>query len=284
MIYDRDMNRYYEEKQFGKGFLKLLYSAAFKPVRPLFVSEGFSEFAFGVLEKSYSKQKIQKLMDENGIKGDDFHGYPYDSFRDFFLRRYKKEVLPDTDPKHVISPSDGKVSTYRVTEELKVKVKGRTYSVAELMGGNEAASLFAGGTLFVIRLSMDDCHRFIYTEDGRFSGRPFRKIKGLLHTVSSYSKNTPVLKENERRYSLLETVHGMVMVMEAGAMLVGRIRYHRTEHARKHAERGWFEPGGSTILLFYQKDIVYPDLDIIQETSAGNEVRVQMGERIGSYA
>lgn len=283
MIYDRARNCYYEEKQFGGGFLRLLYSGMLKPVRPLFLREGFSDLAYSMVEKGYNARRIEKLMAAAGINGELFQGYPFESFTEFFLRRYKKEALPEVRTRDVISPSDGKVRTYQVTEDLKVRVKGRSYSLAELMGGSEAAKLFRGGRLFIIRLSLDDCHRFIYTENGFFSGRPFRKIKGLLHTVSSYSEKAAVLKENERRYSLLETTNGMVMVMEVGAMLVGRIRYHRAEQARRYAERGWFEPGGSTIVLMYQKDIIRPDLDLIQETLAGNEVRVRMGERIGTY-
>lgn len=283
MIYDRARNCYYAEKQFGGGFLKLLYSGVMKPVRPWFLGEGFSDLAYGIVEKGYNPRRIKKLMVSADIDGELFHGYPFSNFTEFFLRRYKKEALPKVHYGEVISPSDGKVSTFQVTEDLKVRIKGQRYSLKELMGGSEAAQLFGGGRLFIIRLSMDDCHRFIYTEDGSFSGRPFRKIKGLLHTVSSLSETTAVLQENERRYSLLETAHGLVLVMEVGAMLVGRIRYHRTEQARRLAERGWFEPGGSTIILVYQKDIIRPDLDLIRETLAGNEVRVRMGERIGRY-
>lgn len=283
MIYDRARNCYYEEKQFGGAFLRLLYSGALKPVRPLFLREGFSELAYSMVEKGYGPRRIEKLMAKAGIDGSKFQGYPFRDFTEFFLRRYRKEALPPLKAGEVISPSDGKVRTYQVTEDLKVRIKGRPYSVAELLGGSESARLFAGGRLFLIRLSLDDCHRFIYTESGSFSGRPFQRIPGLLHTVSEYSGKAPVLKENERRYSLLETGHGMVLVMEVGAMLVGRIRYHRTEEARRGTERGWFEPGGSTILLIYQKDILRPDLDLIQETLAGNEVRVRLGERIGTY-
>ncbi len=217
MIYDRARNCYYEEKQFGGAFLRLLYSGALKPVRPLFLREGFSELAYSMVEKGYGPRRIEKLMAKAGIDGSKFQGYPFRDFTEFFLRRYRKEALPPLKAGEVISPSDGKVRTYQVAEDLKVRIKGRPYSVAELLGGSESARLFAGGRLFLIRLSLDDCHRFIYTESGSFSGRPFQRIPGLLHTVSEYSGKAPVLKENERRYSLLETGHGMVLVMEVGS-------------------------------------------------------------------
>ena len=93
-------------------------------------------------------------------------------------------------------------------------------------------------TLFLIRLSIHDSHRFIYTEKGAFSGKAFRRIPGVLHSLSPYSKREMVLQENERRYSFLETGHGLVGIMEVGAMMVGRIRYQRALKADRYEDRG----------------------------------------------
>lgn len=283
MIYDRSTKSYYKEKQFGGALLRLLYTDVFKTVRPFFLRPGFSDYSAQMVERSYTAKKIERLMTEHGIDPDQFEGYPFNNFREFFLRRYKKDALPKVNDHEIISPSDGKVMVFSISDSLRVKVKGKNYSVKELMGGSESANLFAGGQLFLIRLSLHDCHRFLYTEDGPFSGKALRRLPGVLHTVSAYSGKEPVLKENERCYSILETVHGLAGVMEVGALMVGRIRYRRAEEARRYKERGWFEPGGSTILLFYQKGMVRPDRDIIRETFAGNEVKIRMGERIGQY-
>lgn len=283
MIYDRSTKGYYREKQFGGSLLRLLYADAFRSFRPYFLRPAFSDRSARLVEKTYTAKKIQRLMDEHGINPGLFEGYPFNNFREFFLRKYKKEALSRANPQQIISPSDGKVTAFSISESLRVKVKDRTYSVKELMGGSESANLFAGGHLFLIRLAVHDCHRFIYTEDGQFSGKALRRVPGVLHTVSGYSNSEAVLKENERCYSLLETGRGLTAVMEVGALMVGRIRYRRAEEAVRYKERGWFEPGGSTILLFYQKGMALPDGDIIRETSAGNEVKIRMGERIGHY-
>lgn len=283
MIYDRTARTWYKEKQFGGALLKLLYSKAFKPLRPLFLRSGFSDLASEILERSYDRTKIDKLMATHGIDPNLFEGYPYENFRDFFERRYKKDAFVDALPTDVLSPSDGRVVTYPITEGLKVLVKGVSYSIKDLLGESEAANLFRGGQLFIIRLALADCHRFNYTESGPLNGKPVRRIPGLLHTVSAYSEREPVLRENERRFSLIESSHGLVAVMEIGALLVGRIHYHQTKSAVRSAERGWFELGGSTIVLLYQKDMIIADPDIIRETSAGNEVKVRLGERIGQY-
>ncbi len=283
MIYDRTTQSWYQEKPFGGPLLRLMYTNLLKPLRPLLVRPVFSDFASEFAAKHYDRKKIDEMIRAHGIQPGLFEGYPYDSFRDFFLRRYKKEHLPVTGEGDVISPSDGKVVVYPITDSLRVQVKGVSYSVRELLGGSDSANLFRGGQIYIIRLTLDDCHRFIYTENGQLGTKPFHKIRGVLHTVSSYSQREPVLKENERRYSIIETRRGILAVMEAGALMVGRIRYHRTRTAVRYAERGWFEPGGSTIILMYQKDMVIPDLDIVRETASGNEVRIRMGERIGAY-
>ena len=283
MIYNRVTKRYEFDRQFGGLFLKLLYSSFMKPLRGPFLTKDFSKNSAWLIEKFYTQKRIDQAMIQHKIEGSRFHGYPFKNFKDFFLRKYKQESLPQVGPKDLISPSDGKVTVYPINEQLKVKVKDREYTVRELFAGNDSSNFFGGGTLFLIRLSVHDCHRFIYTEKGVFSGQPLRKIPGLLHTVSSYSDGEMVLQENERWYSILETGHGLVGVMEVGAMMVGRINYHQVQEAIRYEERGWFEPGGSTILVFYQKGIAQPDMDIVRESSAGNEVKVSMGERIGRY-
>ncbi len=283
MIYHRVTKGYEKDRQFGGLFLKLLYSGFMKPVRGPFLTKDFSENSAWLMDKFYTQNRIDRAMRQHKIEGSRFQYYPFKNFRDFFLRKYKQESLPKVGPQDIISPSDGKVTVYSITEQLKVKVKDCEYTVRELFGGSDCSKFFGGGTLFIIRLSIHDCHRFIYTEKGVFSGPPVRKIPGLLHTVSSFSDGEMVLQENERRYSILETRHGLVGMMEVGAMMVGRIYYHHVQQAVPYEERGWFEPGGSTILVFYQNGIAQPDIDIVRESSKGNEVKVSMGERIGRY-
>lgn len=283
MIYNRVTKRYEKDRQFGGLFLKLLYSGLMKPVRRPFLTKNFSEKSAWLMEKFYTQNRIERTMIQHKIEASRYKDYPFKNFRDFFLRKYKQELLPKVGPRDIISPSDGKVTVYSITEQLQMKVKNREYTIRELLGDSDCANFFGGGTMFLIRLSIHDCHRFIYTEQGAFSGPPLRKIPGLLHTVSSFSKAEMVLQENERRYSILETGHGLVGVMEVGAMMVGRICYHHVEQAIRYEERGWFEPGGSTILVFYQKGIAQPDMDLVRESLSGNEVRVSMGERIGRY-
>jgi phosphatidylserine decarboxylase len=69
--------------------------------------------------------------------------------------------------------------------------------------------------------------------------------------------------------------------MEVGALCVGKIKNYISKKTIRGQEKGHFEFGGSTIIIFIKKDIVKVDQDIIENSSAGIETRVKQGERIG---
>ena len=94
----------------------------------------------------------------------------------------------------------------------------------------------------------------------------------------------PVFVENCREYTTIESSDfGKLVQMEVGAMLVGRIVNLEGEGiAERGKEKGYFEYGGSTIILLIKKDMVKIKDEIIQNSKAGIETPVKMGEMIGS--
>ena len=93
----------------------------------------------------------------------------------------------------------------------------------------------------------------------------------------------PIYKENTREYSLLRSRHfGTVLMMEVGALMVGKIENHsESSSVKRGQERGNFAFGGSTIILMIQKDKVLPDQDILKNSRRGIETRVHLGEKTG---
>ena len=165
-------------------------------------------------------------------------------------------------------------------------VKGFTYTVETLLKDSVLAKKFEGGYCFVLRLSVEDYHRYFYIDQGRQQKSVF--IKGRLHTVQpSALERRRVFTENCREYTVLETERfGTVAQIEVGAMMVGRIvNNHRGEHSfSRGEEKGRFEFGGSTIILLTQKGRVVPDEEFLTNTAADEETFVKCGERIGSAA
>ena len=139
---------------------------------------------------------------------------------------------------------------------------------------------FAGGKALIFRLSMDDYHHYCHIDSGRIKSSV--EIKGKLHTVSSISSKYKIYKENHRIVNVLDTDHfGKVIYIEVGALLVGRIKNNGLTVFEKGSEKGYFEQGGSTIVLFFEKDMINVDPDILEMSGNGIETKVRMGERIG---
>ena len=128
---------------------------------------------------------------------------------------------------------------------------------------------------------MDDYHRYCFIDDGTVTQT--KVIKGKLHTVSSLSKEYKIYKENHRVVSVLSTKHfGEVIHIEVGALLVGKIVNRNVQDFSKGEEKGFFEPGGSTIIQLFKKDAVQIDDDIVQQSLGNTETKVLYGEGVGS--
>ena len=98
------------------------------------------------------------------------------------------------------------------------------------------------------------------------------------------AEHAPIYKENSREYTIIESVNfGKILQMEVGALVVGKISNHHKDEYRhkKGEEKGFFEFGGSTIILLTQKDKINPSPDILENSGEDCETIVKMGEEIG---
>ena len=86
-------------------------------------------------------------------------------------------------------------------------------------------------------MTVDDYHRYCYVADGIKSSQ--KKIKGILHTVNPVANDAcPIYKMNAREYCLLKTeTLGTVLMMEVGALMVGKIKIMSRETAGSAVER-----------------------------------------------
>ena len=94
----------------------------------------------------------------------------------------------------------------------------------------------------ILRLTVDDCHHYCYPAEGVQS--PVKKISGVFHTVNPTANDAfPVYRENAREYVLLKTEKfGTILMMEVGAMMVGKITnlYTRENLCKKRSGKGIF--------------------------------------------
>ena len=257
-----------------------------RKILKLLTAPRVSKAAGCFMDSPLSKPVIRPFARSKGIDLTEARDSSWPSFNGFFTRQLKEGARPvDQAPDAFISPCDGYLKVWEVEEGSVITVKDVPYTLAELLRSEGLAKHFEGGTCLVFRLTPTDYHRYIYPDDGMQMYT--RRIEGVLHTVQPVAtESTDVFVQNSREYSLLKTAHGGWMVMmEVGALLVGRIKnlYVSRHRFARGEEKGWFEFGGSTIVMLAEKDHLILPESIKIASAAGEETRVVQGEKVGTY-
>lgn len=280
---DREGNVTIEESGQDKILYWMYNSAVGRIVLRLLIKPSVSKAAGGLLNQKCSKVLIQPFIQKNNIDMSLYEEKEYASYNEFFTRQIRKEHRPIVEDENVlISPCDGKLSVYPVEENSHFKIKNTDYTLKSLLRSGKLAQKYMEGTICIFRLTVDDYHRFCYVDNGRKSGN--YHIPGVFHTVNPAANDIyPIYKENTREFSILKSEHfKTVLMMEVGALLVGRIVNHQEAGiVQRGTEKGMFEFGGSTVILLFQKDAVEIEKELLQNTENGYETIVKMGEPIG---
>ena len=233
------------------------------------------------LHTPFSKGMIRRYIRKYNIS---MKGYPhvgYRNFSDFFERRRLRNRF-DGDPEHFISPCDGMLSVYPVTDKAVFPVKGSEYRICDLIGDAELADRFRGGLGLIFRLAPNDYHHYAVVDDGYMHEHHF--IEGQLHSVQPIAcENVPVYRLNRRCWTLLETEHfGPAVQIEVGALAVGGI-VNEIENTpvQKGQTMGHFSLCGSTIVMFVAKDRIALLPEIAELIGTGIEYKVNLGDCVG---
>lgn len=241
-----------------------------------------SKLAGFFLDLPLSRWLIGPFLKRNPIDLSEYEEQEYRSYNDFFTRRIRKSRRPiDEKSKHLIAPCDSKLSVCPIQEDTRFQIKDTYYSLETLLRSRRLAARYEGGMLLVFRLTVDDYHRFCYVDNGRKTKN--HRISGVFHTVNPLANDVlPIYKENTREFSVLKSENfGNILMMEVGALLVGRIvNYEEEACVRRGQEKGRFEFGGSTVILCMEKGRIAVDPDILENSEKGVETVVKMGERI----
>ncbi len=267
---DKLLRNLYETKG-GRNLLKILTRRFVSDLGGFFLNTRLSTLA------------IDSFIKNNNIDISEYDGSPYKSYNDFFIRKIKDGARTiDNEPTHFISPCDSKLTVYKIYEGGSFNIKSNFYTFLSLTRSKALSEKFAGGYLLIFRLSVDDYHRYSYVDNGLKSKN--YTIDGCYHTVNPIASDImPIYQENQREYSVLKSENfGEILMMEVGAMMVGKIvNYHGVKKVKRGMEKGRFEFGGSTVILAVQKDKIKIDEDIIINSFSGVETKVKLGEKIG---
>jgi len=292
VLYDRKNESHVEETVCAAPLLNLLYGTRWgRLLSNLLVKRPFLTKLYGRIQRwPSSKKQIRRFVDEFHIDLDEVER-PLDSFasfNEFFTRTLKSGSRPiDRNPARLISPADRRLSVFSLSKRTLLPVKGRSFTIDELVGDAKIAAEYQMGTAFIFRLAPSDYHRFCYIDDGSHNG--IRMIGQFYHSVHPLclENDIPVFSSNHREWTLLETTHfDRVLHVDVGALLVGKIVQHHRNAAKfnRGDEKGYFEFGGSTIILVFKPGVVVVDADVARESARGIETLVRYGSGVGTRA
>jgi phosphatidylserine decarboxylase len=293
LLYNRKTGSLEEEVVFEKDVMEFFYGSRFGffITELLFKHKWATELYARLQHGPGSKPKIRKFIESHGVNLDELERpvESFNTFNEFFVRRLKPSARPiDRDPASLISIADCRLSAYPIREDAVYPVKAGSFTIARLLshngGGVAIAAGYAGGVCLIFRLAPVDYHRFGYVDDCEQS--PVESINGLYRSVHPLSlrKMKAVFTENRREYCVLKTTNfGEVVHIDVGATGVGRIVQHHPGGGRfaRGEEKGYFEFGGSTVILLLKPGAAKIDDDIAEYSGRGIETIVRYGEKIG---
>lgn len=284
MIYkDRDGNSKIANEKQDKALSNMYSNVFFRKILSVISNPIVSKVVGKFMDSWMSTFMIDSFVKKNHIKMSEYEKKRYRSYNEFFTRKIKASCRPIAmEPETLIAPCDGKVSAYPISMDATFQIKDSLYTVESMLRDAELAKKYNGGTCVIIRLTVDNYHRYCYIDDAIKERNHY--IPGRLYTVNPIIlKHKNIYKENSRAYCVLKTKNFKdVIQMEVGALMVGKINnYHRHAIVQRGQEKGRFEFGGSTVVLLLPPNAVCMDEDIIRNTIQGYETIVKMGERIG---
>ena len=276
MIYDRKRGEIIEDRVYDPKTTAFLYHTPLGGLVLLGIRQRWFGKVYGLFQKTRrSKKKIAGFAKEYGIEAGDLNRYC--SFNDFITRKEERTI----EGEGLVAPADSFLTVLSICGGRLIEVKGKTYTVAKLLKDKGLAAEYEGGLALVFRLAVYDYHRYCFPDSGRVVWE--KTVGGVLDSVNHRATGKFSLCGNRRKVSLLETKDfGEVVFVEVGAMLVGRIvATHTAQTFQKGDEKGYFEFGGSTLVVLLKKGTAAIDGDIAEHCGRGLETRVKYGEKIG---
>lgn len=287
-IYNRATGRIETEVVYGGKWMDFFYGrGAGRWITSRLLCRRPLSQLYGLLQRqAFSRGKIDGFVRQYGIDMDEVivpEG-GFKDFNDFFIRRLHLWARPvDGNPERFISPADSRLLVFTIGEDFTLTVKGLRLTLKGLLGTGGPDESYRNGLCLCFRLAPSDYHRFGCVETG-VQGR-IHSVGGRYHSVNplALKHKNDILATNRRQWCLLQTRRwGTLLQIEIGAMMVGSIVQHKAAGGpcRRGEEKGYFQFGGSTVLVLVEPGRMKIDTDIIQQSQKGLETLVRYGESI----
>jgi phosphatidylserine decarboxylase len=201
----------------------------------------------------------------------------YKTLHDLFVRKLKKDVrIIYQDSYSVVSPVDATIEDMgTISSDSTFIVKGKRYSITELLGQDHKAQKYIKGTYMIFYLSPSDYHWIHSPVTGSVVDQwtlgsksyPVNKY-GLKYGKRPLSKNYRVITEVQ--FNGVSTA-----IVKVGAMFINSIELLDVGNEWEKGEEIAYFSFGSTVVLLFEDGVFEPVLSI------NSPYRVKVGECIG---
>ncbi|WP_409270737.1 phosphatidylserine decarboxylase [Neobacillus sp. SCS-31] len=256
----------------------------FKPIYRLFIELTNGKWSSLLLRKFARSPRSRRVVSRfakvyrlNTIEMETPIG-EYPTLHDLFIRKLKPGSRPVNQEEYsVVSPVDAVIEDIgTVKPSSEMEVKGKIYSVIDMLGDRETAEKYMDGTYMIFYLSPSHYHRIHSPVDGEVKRQWSLGAKSYPVNKWGLKYGVDTLSKNYRMISEIQTASGMVAVVKVGAMFVNSIETtHEGNELKKGEEIAYFS-FGSTIVLLFEKGSFTP------ERSISTPFDVRMGEKVGT--
>jgi len=286
-------------QKFSWLYYKNSYGLCFVTIDPGYtMTKQFVQLRGNFFDSPDSLPLVDKWIKELGHQMDQFiiPSAGFKSFNEFFIRKVKQGARPITskdDDSVVVAPGDCVINMIvdDLTNETKIPIKTVFLNVSELLNNSQYAFNFVGGTAVSCILMPNTYHRYhspvsgIVVESNEDVAGEYFGIKDFPDLLNKgdvgYGYDYSVFERFRRGYLVIETKNygyvGMVPVglnTVASVIFEDKLKNIPDKHApvliKKGDEIGYFQYGGSLIILLFERDR-FPSLNILQ------------GQRIGAF-
>ncbi|RAL14151.1 putative phosphatidylserine decarboxylase [Aspergillus homomorphus CBS 101889] len=218
----------------------------------------------------------------------------YGTFEEFFVRAHHPSARPifePDNPRAAVVVADSRVVAYEAVALSKtIWIKGNDFSITNLVMDRHLGPKFADGPVASFRLSPQDYHRYHSPVSGTV--RLFRSMPGDYYEVDPIAlrSRVDILTRNARDYVVIDSEEfGEVLFVAIGAAQVGTVQIHERfqqpgAKIAKGEELGYFQFGGSSIIVAFQRGRIVFDEDLLRASKNAIATDVEVGMSLGRAA
>ncbi|OEU71508.1 MAG: phosphatidylserine decarboxylase [Desulfovibrio sp. S3730MH75] len=224
--------------------------------------------------------------------------YGFKSWDDFFTRVFREGRRPVASPKddYVISNAC-ESAPYKLARDVKVRdkfwIKGQPYSLTHMLGDEELAKQFAGGTIYQAFLSALSYHRWHAPVSGKIVKTQI--IDGSYYAEAQSAGFDPAAPNDSQGYIAQVAARGLVLIEadnpDIGLMAImfigmsevssNEITVYEGQHVTKGDQLGMFHFGGSTHTLIFRPGVNL-EFDLHGQKPGLHSSNILLGSRIAT--